>query len=90
MRRMLVVFAALGLGIGGLASGGATAGTLVPGGWLAPIHIPPAPPAPPVARRAVERPAPRLVHPRVRVRERRPPMPPRPRPAPLPDGKVRF
>jgi hypothetical protein len=82
MRRTAVIVAALGLTFGGP---GAMAGTLVPGGWLEPIHIPKAPP--PIAQPPAARPpAERVV--RRPVRQRRPPG--RPQPAPPPDGKVRF
>jgi hypothetical protein len=91
MQKLLVILAALGLGIGGLLNGGgapAAADTLVPGGWLQPIQIPQPAPPPPVAATGPQRPAPRrIIHSRARAEAHHPAGRPA---APPADGQVRF
>jgi hypothetical protein len=83
MGKRLIIVLAGGIAVSGLGMLPAAA-ELVPGGWAAPIQVPP--PQPPAPERTVERPPPM---PRVPVRR-----PVHRRTAPvshaLPDGQVRF
>ena len=89
MRKFRIGLVAVGMAM--LVGGTASAGELVPGGWLTRRFIPPAPPPvrpiPAEPQRASEQPRPRST-----AAHRRPPAPRRHEAAPRPanDGKVRF
>jgi hypothetical protein len=86
MGRILLLGAALGIAAAALAGGAASAGKLIPGGWLQPIELPKPPPR--VVAPAADPPPLVEHHRRERIRVRRP-APHRAAP-PAADGHVRF